>query len=215
MNRKFAIFDMDGTLVDSMPFWSNLAGEFLQDHGLPQPDEAQQEALKTMTMTESSSYLVNTFALPCTPQQAAEDMNRRMAEHYRNDVPLKPGVREYLMQLKASGVQMCVASATSQPLSEDCLERLGVAELFSFLLSCEVVGAGKNRPDVYDTAAKRMGAAPEETAVYEDALLAVDTARAAGYYVVGVKDESGKDQWDAIVAHTQEQILDFRDMIEK
>ena len=78
-----------------------------------------------------------------------------------------------------------------------------------------MVGAGKNRPDVYDTAAKRMGAAPEETAVYEDALLAVDTARAAGYYVVGVKDESGKDQWDAIVAHTQEQILDFRDMIEK
>ncbi len=215
MDRKFAIFDMDGTLVDSMPYWGNLASEFLQDRGLPPPTQAQREAMKTMTVTESSAYLVEAFSLPCTPQQAAAEMNHRMAEHYRSDVPLKPGVREYLMQLKASGVQMCVASATAQPLIEDCLERLGVAELFSFLLSCETVGAGKSRPDVYNTAAQRMGAAPKETAVFEDALLAVNTARAAGYFVVGVYDASGKDQWDEITAHSQEQILDFRDVIKK
>lgn len=209
MDRNFAIFDMDGTLVDSMPFWGNLAAEYLQDQGLPSPTAAQREAMKTMTMTESSAYIVEQFGVPCTPQQAAADMNARMERHYREDVPLKPGVKEYLQSLQEKGVQMCVASATAQPLIQACLSRLGVADRFRFLLSCEDVGAGKSSPKVYLTAAQRLGAAPAETAVYEDALLAVNTARDAGFYVVGVYDESAADQWAEIEALTKEQIRDY------
>ncbi len=209
MDRKFAIFDMDGTLVDSMPFWGNLAAEYLQGRGLPAPTAAQRETMKTMTMTESSAYVVAQFGVPCTPQQAAADMTARMAQHYQEDVPLKPGVREYLETLKAQGVAMCVASATAQPLIRACLSRLGVADLFQFMLSCEDVGEGKSSPKVYLTAAQRLGAAPAETAVYEDALLAVNTARDAGFYVVGVYDESADGQWDEITALTREQIRDY------
>ena len=93
---------------------------------------------------------------------------------------------------------MCVASATAEPLMEACLSRLGVAHYFQFLLSCETVGAGKNRPDVYFAAAERLGAEPEEIAVYEDALYAARTAKEAGFYVVGVYDDSASGHWDEL-----------------
>ena len=91
---------------------------------------------------------------------------------------------------------MCVASATAEPLMEACLRRLGVLSDFEFLLSCETVGAGKRQPDVYLESIRRMGAKPEETAVYEDAIYAAETAKRAGFYVVGVQDESTAGCWE-------------------
>ena len=209
MDRKFAIFDMDGTLVDSMQFWGGLGGEFVQARGLPTTSPAQRETMKTMTMTESSAYIVEQYGLPCTPEEAAAEMTARMAAHYKNDIPLKPGVAQYLTRLRDEGVTMYVASATATPLIRACLARLEVLDFFAGVISCEDVGVGKNCPDVYLEAARRMGAAPADTAVYEDALLAVNTARDAGFYVVGVFDDSGADQWRELRACTDEQILDF------
>lgn len=210
MGQKFAIFDMDGTLVDSMSWWNDLAGEFLRDRGLPSPTPAQQEAMKTMSMAESSAYVVNQFGLDCQPQEAAADMSRRMAEHYRQDVKCKPGVQNYLERLRAAGVPCCVASATDRPLVEACLTRLGIRSFFQFVLSCGEVGAGKDRPDVYQEAARRLGAAPAEAAVYEDALCAARTAKEAGFFVVGVYDENSRDTWAELCAAADAHITDFQ-----
>lgn len=130
-----------------------------------------------MTMTESAALFIREFGLQGTPEQVADDMNAMMDEHYRSDIPLKAGVKEYLTRLRDRGVRMCVASATAEPLMEACLSRLGVREDFEFLLSCETVGAGKRQPDVYLESIRRMGAEPSETAVYEDALYAAQTAK--------------------------------------
>ena len=92
---------------------------------------------------------------------------------------------------------MCVASATARPLMEACLDRLGVLDYFDFLLSCEEVGWGKDRPDVYHEAARRLGASPGEIAVFEDALGAAKTAKAAGFYVVAVRD-GGTQPWEEL-----------------
>ena len=105
---------------------------------------------------------------------------------------------------------MCVASATAEDLMEACLTRLGVAKYFSFLLSCETVGAGKNRPDVYWESAKRLGAEPVEIAVYEDALYAAETAKSAGFYTVAVRDDSNQLHWETLTALTDEVILDWQ-----
>ena len=104
---------------------------------------------------------------------------------------------------------MCVASATAEPLMEACLKRLGIRGYFEFLLSCETVGAGKQSPLVYQESARRLHAAPAEIAVYEDALYAVQTAKDAGFYVVGVNDESATKNWQTITDIADEIILNW------
>ncbi len=209
MDKKFAIFDMDGTLVDSMGYWQALAEEFLVSKGVTNFPNDLRERIKAMTMAESAALFVELFHLPCTPQAVCDEMNSMMEEHYRRDVPLKPGVREYLQQLREKGVRMCVASATVTHLVKACLMRLEVLDYFEFALSCEEVGAGKGSPVVYHTAAERMGAAPSETAVYEDAIFAAKTAKKAGYYVVGVYDDSAKAHWEELTQLADETIRSF------
>lgn len=210
MDKKFAIFDMDGTLVDSMTYWKRLAGEFLESKGVSQIPVGILGQIKTMTMTESAALFIREFSLSGTPESVAAEINFMMDEHYRRDIPLKSGVRDYLESLHRQGVRMCVASATAEPLMEACLKRLEVRPYFQFLLSCETVGAGKNRPDVYFAAAERLGTSPAETAVYEDAEYAVETAKKAGFYVVGIYDESAKRHWQEVTELADETIRDYR-----
>lgn len=105
---------------------------------------------------------------------------------------------------------MCVASATAEPLMKACLERLDVLADFEFLLSCETVGAGKKQPDVYLESIRRMGAKAAETAVYEDAIYAAETAKRAGFYVAGVQDESNIDCWEKMKRLADEVIEDWK-----
>ena len=210
MDKKYAIFDMDGTLIDSMGFWKNLATEYLTAKGIMQIPADILERIKPMTMSESAALFKQEFGL--TGDVEAQ-MNAMMEEHYRNDIPLKPGAREYLHNLHRRGVRMCVASATAEQLMESCLTRLEVRQYFDFLLSCETVGAGKRSPLVYHESAKRLGAVPEEIAVYEDALYAAQTAKEAGFHVVGVYDDSGSENWLAIKKLADEVILNWEEAV--
>ena len=210
MDKKYAIFDMDGTLIDSMVFWKNLATEYLTSKGILQIPADILEQIKPMTMSESAALFRREFGL--TGDVEAQ-MNEMMEDHYRNDIPLKPGVWEYLENLHRQGVRMCVASATAEDLMESCLTRLGVRQYFEFLLSCETVGAGKRSPLVYQEAARRLGAVPGQIAVYEDALYAVQTAKAAGFHVVGVYDDSAADSWQAIEQESDEVILNWEEAV--
>ena len=210
MDKQFAIFDMDGTLIDSMIFWKNLASEYLSSKGVKQIPADILERIKPMTMSESAALFQQEFALTGDPEA---EMNAIMDEHYRKDIPLKPGVREYLQLLHRRGVRMCVASATAEHLMESCLTRLGVRDCFEFLLSCETVGAGKRSPIVYHASAKRLGATPQEIAVYEDALYAVQTAKEAGYYVVGVYDDSAAKNWQTIEKTVDEIVLNWEEVV--
>ena len=208
MDKKFAIFDMDGTLIDSMGFWKNLATEYLTSKGIMQIPADILERIKPMTMSESAALFKQEFGL--TGDVEAQ-MNAMMEDHYRKDIPLKPGVREYLENLHRQGVRMCVASATAEHLMESCLTRLGVRQNFEFLLSCETVGAGKSSPLVYREAARRLGAAPGEVAVYEDALYAVQTAKEALFHVVGVFDSGSSGNWKTIEKIADEIIINWED----
>ena len=208
MNKQFAIFDMDGTLIDSMIFWKNLASEYLRTKGVTTIPADLPERIKPMTMSQSANLFKQEFALTGDPEA---EMNAMMAEHYRKDIPLKSGVRNYLQALHEKGVQMCVASATAEHLMEACLTRLGVRDYFAFLLSCEAVGAGKRSPLVYHAAAGRLHALPAEIAVYEDALYAVKTAKDAGYYVVAVYDDSAANHRESIKTYADEFILNWED----
>ena len=208
MDKPFAIFDMDGTLIDSMVFWKNLAAEYLTSKGVPKIPADILERIKPMTMSESAALFQTAFGLT---GDIENEMNAMMDDHYRKGIPLKSGVREYLQELRDRGIRMCVASATAEYLMDACLTRLGVRDYFEFLLSCETVGVGKRSPLVYHESARRLNASPAEIAVYEDALYAVQTAKAAGYYVVGVYDHSAAENWSAFAQEADELILNWED----
>ena len=208
MDKAFAIFDMDGTLIDSMTFWENLATEYLTSKGIREIPAEILEQIQPMTMSESTALFQKAFGLTGDPEA---EMNAMMDAHYRNDIPLKPGVLKYIQMLQRRGVRMCVASATAEYLMDACLTRLGVRDYFEFLLSCETVGVGKRSPLVYHESARRLNASPAEIAVYEDALYAVQTAKAAGYYVVGVYDNSAAENWSAFAQEADELILNWED----
>lgn len=207
MDKLFAIFDMDGTLIDSMTFWENLATEYLHSKGIDRIPTEILAQIQPMTMSESAALFQQVFGLS---GDIEAELNAMMDEHYCNDIPLKPGVRGYLRELHDRGVRMCVASSTAEHLMESCLTRLGVRDCFEFLLSCETVEAGKHSPLVYLECSRRFGAMPKDVSVYEDALYAVRTAKQAGYHVVGVYDESAAENWKEIV-NTADEILYWED----
>ncbi len=200
MDKNFCIFDLDGTLVDSMSYWRRLEFDYLKSHGAQQGPklDALVERLKPMTLIDAGRAFIEELNFPGTPESIAADMNAVMREHYRLRVPLKPGVDDYLKSLRARGVKMCVASATESELVRTCLTRLGVVEYFEFILSCVDVSASKDRPDVYFEAARRLGAKPDEAAAFEDSISALRTAKAAGFYAVAVYDDFSRDDWPTI-----------------
>lgn len=212
MDKKYCIFDMDGTLTDSMHDWKALGRDYLVSKGA-EPDETLLWMVKTMTMIESAAYFMDAFGIEGPPERIVEEMQAVMAERYRSDIPLKPGVRAYLAALKAQGARLCVATATAEPLARSCFRRLGIEDCFDAVISCETLGVGKDRPDVFLAAAGRMGADPADCAVFEDALFAAGTAKRAGFYTVGVREPSYAGDWEQMRALCDETTETFSDLL--
>ena len=186
--KKYCILDMDGTIIDSMPYWNTLSPDYLREKGIRGCFDDLPEKLKAMMMPEACAYLKKEYSLPESPEEIREQLSDVMRRRYEEDIPLKKGAWDYLTALKREGAELCIVTATAPELVRLCLQRLGVYDLFSFVLSCEEVGYGKERPDAFLEAARRLGAEPGEIAVYEDSLVALKTAREAGFYTVAVYD---------------------------
>lgn len=212
MDRKYCIFDMDGTLVDSMDYWRRLGFEYLEGKGVPEEDAVRtMEAVKNLTLSQSVQLFLDTYGLPGTPEDVLVEMRDIMERHYRTDVGLKPGIVNYLDQLRERGCRLCVATATDERLAHICLERLGIDDKFEFLLSCQTIGIGKEHPHIYLQATVCLDCQPEEAAVFEDALYAAQSAKAAGFYTVAVWDRTQARDWPALTALADESVMDWRD----
>ncbi len=183
-----AIFDMDGTLLDSMPIWEHYASTYLRERGILPPPELD-TAIATYTLTDAVEYLKEAFALPESPAELLAGIDRTTSALYENVLP-KRGIPELLALFCECGIPMAVATMTDRPVVERTLSRLGLIGYFSHIFTCEEVGARKNTPVIYDTALAALGTGREETAVFEDAWYAVKTAAAAGYPVVAIYDPS-------------------------
>lgn len=187
MHCRQWIFDMDGTLTDSMTVvWEGAPDALLRRFGRT-PKEDLRAALLTMGMQEGARYLIREYALPLTETQYYDVMREVIAELYET-VELKPGVRELLARLKAEGARMCICSNTWSDQCKAVLTRLGVDDCFEFYIEAQGP-LHKSRPDVFFAALQRLGGIdPHRCAVCEDSLYAARTAHDAGFYVIGIAD---------------------------
>ena len=210
---KGAIFDLDGTLLDSMFIWDTIGEEYLRSLG-KEPHEDLKETFMTLTLEEAAEYYREHYGVTLSVKGIVDGVNAMVEQTYKTKVTLKPGIAEYLAWLKENGVRMCVATVTDRYLVEETLERLGVRHYFSEIFTCAEVGFGKDKPVIYQKALKHLGTEKNDTYVFEDMLFALNTAKTDGFPTVGIYDrhEAHQDELKELADHY---VLDFTDPILK
>lgn len=189
---KFAIFDLDGTLLDSSSMWDTLGERYLTLLG-KNPEKDLKKKLEDMTLVTSAQYLREKYDISYSAEEIVRHLSRMIESYYTEEVKLKDGAARLLAALRAHCVYMSVATASDERLAMNALARLGVGELFAGAVSCSNYGA-KTSPDVFLAAADLIYAVPEETVVFENSLTAVKTANKAGFVTAAVADISESDQ---------------------
>lgn len=205
-----AIFDADGTLLDSMPMWSGVGSGYLNTMGIEAKEDLD-ERFKDMSLYQSALCLKEEYDLPLSIEEIGAGINKMVDHLYADFVELKPGVMELLEELRLRGVKMCVATASEAYQISMALERCGAAHYFEKVLSCVDVGHGKDEPHIFNEALELLGTSKDETYVFEDALYAVRTAKAEGFKCIGIYEETMPQQ-EELKSNTDFYIKDYRDL---
>ena len=186
-NKKAVIFDLDGTLVDSMWIWREIDIRFLGKYGLQVPEGLNDE-LEGYSFHETAVYFKKRFELPLTIEEIMETWNHMASEIYVNEIPLKDGVQDFISLLKERDMKLAIATSNSRKLAKDCLRANGILDAFDYICTSDEVPRGKPEPDVYLHAAKMIDTNPEHALVFEDIPYGLLAGKRAGMEVCAVKD---------------------------
>lgn len=186
---KYAIFDLDGTLLDSSDVWTKVDEEFLRKRNIPMTQEYAEE-IKKHNFESGAVYTVNRYNLEEDPKDIVNEWYNMAVKAYREDINLKPGAFDFLKKLKKLGVKLAVATSSDEILYKDCLIRNGIYDFFDAFVQTKEVNRGKEFPDVYVEAAKRIGASIKDCLVFEDLYMAINAAKSVGFKTIGVYDKS-------------------------
>jgi HAD superfamily hydrolase (TIGR01509 family) len=191
------IFDLDGTILDSMSIWDSAAELYLDSLGIT-AEAGLGKIMFSMNMAEGALFLKDRYHLDIAVDEIIAGINRTIENFYYYQVQLKEGVEQFLKGMKQAGVKMVIATASDRHIVEKALERLNIMNYFDRIFTCTEIGAGKIKPDIYLAAAEYMGTLPKDTWVFEDALYAIQAAKNAGFKTVGVYDPYSADEMDEI-----------------
>lgn len=212
-NTKAVIFDLDGTLVDSMWMWRRIDEEYLGRFGIPLPENLQRE-IEGMSFTETAHYFKNTFGITDSIDKIIKDWNEMAWEKYEKHVPLKPGAKAFLDMLKEQGISLGIATSNSRELVEMVTRVHGIRDYFSSIITGCDVQKGKPNPEVYLKAAKEIAVNPADCLVFEDIVQGIMAGKNAGMRVCAIEDdysmfqkEQKKELADYYIC-TYEEILD-------
>jgi len=212
MKISGAIFDLDGTLLDSTEMWEGVAARYITSlRKIPEADLGAKT--KAMTLSALCAYLKNEYRIATTEEKIAKGFNTILREDYLASADIKEYVPILLEKYKQKGVAMCVVTATDKAIADEILARLGIRDYFKDIVNCEEAGGGKEDPLVFEKALKLLGTAKDETIVFEDALLSIGVAKDDGFYVVAIEDESEKENVDEIRKIADRYIESFEEML--
>ncbi|MCR5717492.1 MAG: HAD family phosphatase [Oscillospiraceae bacterium] len=183
------IFDLDGTLIDSMQIWHEIDIAFFRENGLELPQGISEQVAK-MSIDEWSEFFVANYVPTLTPAQVTARIEEMASEHYRCTIPIKPHVTAFLDELERRGIPCGICTATYRSSADAVLTRLGLLDRMQFVLTDEDYPEGKTNPGIYYAAQERLGADIRHTLVIEDALHCIETAVKAGFPVAAVYDPS-------------------------
>lgn len=194
---KGAIFDVDGTLFDSMDAWHNAGYNYLKSLGI-NADKNIGNLFFSMTMDEVVEYMQKNFDVPKDKEIVAKGIHDQVEHFYRDIANLKPGAIELLTKMKSEGIPCTIATSTDRFLIEMGLEKAGIAGYFVEIFTTTEVGKGKSSPDIFQRAMEFMGTVAKDTWLFEDGLYSMITAKAYGMPVVGVYDRVSHEDQRAI-----------------
>lgn len=192
-NIQSVIFDLDGTLVDSMWLWHDIDVEFLEKRGLPLP-ETYQSTIEGMSFTETAVYTKELFHLPESVEELKEIWNRMAIEKYTYEVPFKPGAEAFLEYLRQQDIRLGIATSNSRELVDAVAEALHFRDYIQEIVTACEVEKGKPAPDVYLEAARRLQVSPEHCLVFEDIPMGIMAGKNAGMRVCAVEDRYSVSQ---------------------
>ena len=207
---KAYIFDLDGTLLDSMQLWEQIDIDFLTGRGFEVPPDYL-NAICSRSFPEAAAYTIERFSLPDSMEDLLAEWNAMAAYAYGHTVPMKPHAKEYLNVLKGGNVKLGIATSLPEVLYGPALRQHGIENYFDAICSTDEVAFGKTRPDVFLLAAQKLGVSPGECILFEDILQAVQSGKAAGMTVYAMYDEASKDDWDTIKQIADGALYDFND----
>lgn len=201
-DMKGAIFDVDGTILDSMGIWVNITNAFFDGHGVKISPENNMK-YQSMTLEETLPQIQREYL----PDMKLDDMFAEFVmltkAAYRDSIPAKEGVCEYMKKLHSDGVKIAIATSGFKDLCQSAFRRLGISDIIDAYAFSAEVGCNKSQPDIYLLAAERLGLKPEDCTVYEDIITGIMSAKSAGFKTVAIYDKTS--------AHDKERLLRYSD----
>ncbi len=189
---KAAVFDMDGTILDSMPMWHNMTEIILREYGF-EPEKDVWDKVKRLTSTETARYFIDYYGVKMTVDEICKIIEDKISYYYENELQLKEGARELLRFLNERKIPCVLATATERRCVLSCFKRLDIEKYFSRILTCMELGTSKSSPFIFEEAARLAGAKVSETVIFEDALHAIRTAAGAGFPLAVIYDKSTEE----------------------
>lgn len=194
---KTIIFDMDGTLLDSMHVWDDIGKTYLKNHQIIAQNDVE-EVLASLLIQEGCTYLKEHYALISSTQVIQKEIESYIFERYEYEVPLKQGVQQCIENCLTHGYTLCILSASSEAMVRVALERCGILEAFSHIMTCESQGYSKTNPLLYEKVMRQLQVEQDECIFVEDAYHAIQCMKQMNLQVVAVYDDSNKEQWDEV-----------------
>lgn len=190
--KKAVIFDLDGTLVDSMWMWKDIDIEFLTAYGYELPDDLQRK-IEGMSFSETAVYFKDRFHLPLALEEIKGIWTEMSLNKYRYEVPLKQGVREFLQHIKDNGLKAGIATSNGREMVDAVIASLDIGPYFQVITTACEVSAGKPEPDIYLKVADTLRVKPEDCLVFEDVPAGILAGKRAGMTVCAVEDEFSRE----------------------
>lgn len=191
-NKDAIIFDLDGTLVDSMWIWKDIDIEFLSERGLELPQNLQKD-IEGMSFTETAYHFKNIFDLKESPEELKQIWNDMAFEKYRLEVPKKKGIDKFINMVSEKGIKLGIATSNSRELAQTVLRANNMEQMFDYILTACEVNKGKPAPDIYYSVARHLGTDPNKCLVFEDVVMGIMAGKNAGMEVCAVYDEFSKN----------------------